>query len=124
MSKKRGGRRYPPGLRQRALELLQVSGNVTALAEQLGLHRTTLHYWVRQARKKGLSEAEPRGQTPADPRDRRIQELERQLGVLEGVVGRQAMEIGFFKGALRRIEESQLNKGGAGGTVSTPKSEG
>ncbi len=123
MSRKKGLGRYPPGLRQRALELLQVSGGVSALAKQLGLHRTTLHYWVRQARKKGLRESGAASDIPADPRERRIQELERQLGVLEGVVGRQAVEIGFFRGALRRIEESQPKKADTGGSVSTPKSE-
>ena len=122
MSRRKGVGRFPPGLRQRALELLQVSGNVSALAQQLGLHRSTLHYWVRQARKKGLGSGVA-GPVEADPRERRIQELERQISVLEGVVGRQAVEIGFFKGALRRIEESQPKKAGAGGTVSTLKSE-
>jgi transposase-like protein len=105
------------------LELLQVSGNVSALARQLGVHRTTLHYWVRQVHKKGLVADPQAPETPADPQARRIQELERQIAVLEGVVGRQAVESGFFRGALRRVEESRPKTAGDGGTASTPKSE-
>jgi transposase-like protein len=105
------------------LELLQVTGNVSALARQLGVHRTTLHYWIRPARKKGLVADPELPQTPPDPQARRIQELERQIAVLEGVVGRQAVENGFFRGALRRVEESQPRTAGDGETASTPKSE-
>ena len=123
MSRKGGLRRFPPGLRQRALELLQVTGNVSALARQLGVHRTTLYYWIRQARKKGLVLDPQVLETPVDPQARRIQELERQIAVLEGVVGRQAVENGFFRGALRRVEESRPKRAGDGETASTPKSE-
>ena len=123
MSRKGGLRRFPPGLRQRALELLQVTGNVGALARQLGVHRTTLYYWIRQARKKGLVLDPQVLETPVDPQARRIQELERQIAVLEGVVGRQAVENGFFRGALRRVEESRPKTAGDGEIASTPKSE-
>ena len=119
---KPGKRRIPPGLRQQALDLLQVSGNVTAIAKQLGVHRSKVHYWLRQAQKKGLGAIE-RPVAVADPRDRRIVELERQIASLEGMLGRKEVELRFFKRALRRIEEPRPQNGDTGATPSTPRSE-
>ena len=43
---------------------------------------------------------------------------------LEGVIGQKTLELDFFAGALRRIEESRRKKGKTGATASTPKSAG
>lgn len=121
MSKRVGKRRYPPGLKQQALDLLQVTGNVTAIAAQLGVHRTTVHYWLRQAQLRGQPGLD-RGAQASDSRDRRIAELERQIASLEAMLGRKEVETRFFEGALRRIEELRRKSGGSGETPSTPKS--
>lgn len=111
--------RWPAEFRQRALERMKVCPNVRVLAEELGVGRQLLYVWKQQA--EGRRQAnEPR--VSEDPRDRRIRELEKQVGELKGVIGQKALELDFFAGALRRIEESRRRKGKTGATASTPKS--
>ncbi len=95
--------------------------NVRALAKELGVARQLLYVWKQEA------EGRRKQSKPAplqDPRDRRIRNLEKQVGELEGVIGRKTLELDFFAGALRRIEESRQKKGRAGETASTPKLAG
>lgn len=110
---------YGAEIRDAALE--QVQGGISAaeIARQLGVHRNTIQNWVQAARKRG-SELAPATEWTWQ---RKIEQLQVQVGALEGTVGRQAMEIRFFKGALRRVEESRRQTNKPGGTASTPKSK-
>jgi transposase-like protein len=110
-------KRYPAGVRESALERLELGVNVSELAEQLGLHRCTLYYWKRQA-----LEAAAGGKDPLEARDYRIRELESQVAGLEAELGRAELERRFFEAALRRIEESRQSKGSSGETASSPRS--
>ena len=113
--------RWPAEFRQRALERMKTSENAKALAKELGVARQLLYLWKQQA--EGREKAsEPRASE--DPRDRRIRELEKKVGDLQGCLGQKTLELDFFAGALRRIEESRQKKGKAGATASTPKSAG
>lgn len=113
--------RWPAEFRQRALERMKTCQNVKALAKELGVARQHLYLWKQQAEgRKKASEPNASG----DPRDRRIRELETQVGDLKGVIGQKTLELDFFAGALRRIEESRRKKGKPGATASTPKSAG
>ena len=107
--------------RQRALELMKTSRNVKALAKELGVARQQLYWWKQQAEKR--QKPSESGVTE-DPRDRRIRELEKKVGELEGVIGQKTLELDFFAGALRRIGESRQKKGKPGATASTLKSAG
>jgi transposase-like protein len=113
--------RWPAEFRQRALERMKTCRNVKVLAKELGVARQLLYLWKQQAegRKKA---SEPNASE--DPRDRRIRELEKKVGNLQGCVGQKTLELDFFAGALRRIEESRQKKGKTGATASTPKSAG
>jgi len=107
--------------RQRALERMKTCQNVKALAKELGVARQQLYWWRQQAegRQKPIEPG-----APEDPRDRRIRDLEKKVAELEGVIGQKTLELDFFAGALRRIEESRQRKGKTGATASTPKSAG
>ena len=48
--------------------------------------------------------------------------MTKKVGELEGVIGQKTLELDFFAGALRRIEESRQKKGISGETASTLKS--
>jgi transposase-like protein len=111
--------RWPADFRQRAVERMKTCQNVRTLAKELGVARQQLYRWKWQAegRRKPIEPG-----APEDPRDRRIRALEKKVGELEGVIGHKALELDFFAGALRRIEESRQRKGKAGATASTPKS--
>jgi transposase-like protein len=113
--------RWSAEFRQRALEQMKTCRNVKVLAKELGVARQLLYLWKQQAeRPKKASEP---GATE-DPRDRRIRELENKVGDLQGCIGQKTLELDFFAGALRRIEESRQRKGRSGATASTPKSAG
>ncbi|HEY6370863.1 MAG TPA: transposase [Candidatus Sulfotelmatobacter sp.] len=113
--------RWPAEFRQRALERMKTCQNVKVLAKELGVARQLLYLWKQQAegRKKA---SEP--SSSEDPRERRIRELERKVGDLQGCIGQKTLELDFFAGALRRIEESRQRKDKSGATASTPKSAG
>ena len=113
--------RWPAEFRQRALEQMKTCKSVKALAKELGVARQLLYLWKQQA--EGRKSASEPGASE-DSRDRRIQELEKKVGELEGVIGKKTLELDFFAGALRRIGESRQKKGKTGVTASTPKSAG
>ena len=118
---KRKWERRPEEFRQRALERMKTCKNVSLLARELGVSPQLLYIWKQQA--EGRKKASEPGASE-DPRERRIRELEKQVGELKGVVGQKTLEADFFAGALRRIEESRRKKGKTGATASTPKSAG
>lgn len=113
--------RWPAEFRQRALERMQTCQNVKVLAKELGVARQQLYMWRQQA--EGRKKASDPGASE-DPRDRRIRDLEKKVGELQGCIGQKTLELDFFAGALRRIEESRQRKGKTGATASTPKSAG
>jgi len=113
--------RWPAEFRQRAVERMKSCPNVKVLAKELGVARQLLYVWKLQAEGRRKA-SEPSANE--DPRDRRIGELEKQIGELKGVIGQKTLEVDFFAGALRRIEESRRKKEEAGATASTPKSAG
>ena len=113
--------RWPAEFRQRALEQMKTCQNVKVLAKELGVARQLLYLWKQQAEER-KNPSEPGASE--DPRERRIRELEKQVGELKGVVGQKTLEADFFAAALRRIEESRRKKGKTGATASTPKSAG
>ena len=111
--------RYSAAFRQQALERMKTCDNVKALAKELGVARQQLYWWKQRAEQR----ANPREPGASeDPRDRRIRELTKKVTELEGVIGQKTLELDFFAGALRRIEESRQKKGMSGETASTQKS--
>ena len=111
---------YPVGVQHAAVERMKFGCNVSALAEELEVNRTTLYYWMRKSKDGQPASAEI---ASIDPALHRIQELIQKVAEQEGVIGRQALEISFFKDALRRIEESRQKKSRRGENVFTKKSE-
>jgi len=111
--------RYSAAFRQQALERMKTCDNVKALAKELGVARQQMYWWKQRAEQR----ANPREPGASkDPRDRQIRELTKKVAELEGVIGQKTLELDFFAGALRRIEESRQKKGMSGETASTQKS--
>jgi hypothetical protein len=102
-----------------AMERWREGKGVTELAAERGVHRNTVNEWIRGEHRYRVAGQEEE----VSAETRKIQDLREQTAALEGTVGRQAMGIGFFKGALRRVEVSRQQKKESGGTASTPKSE-
>lgn len=111
--------RWPAEFRQQALERMKTCDNVKALAKELGVARQQLYGWKQRAEQR----ANPREPVVSeDPRDRRIRELTKKVAELERMIGQKTLELDFFAGALRRIEECRQKKGMSGETASTQKS--
>ena len=95
--------------------------NVRALAKELGVPKSLLYWWKQRAEGR-LKPKEPG--VAEDPQDRRVRELEKKVSELEGVIGQKTLELDFFAGALRRIEERRQRRSNSGETASTRRSAG
>jgi transposase-like protein len=123
MKKKKRYKRYPASVRESAVERMRLGVNVSELAAELEVNRTTLYFWKDQMEERGpKQQSAPKGAEPVDERDYRIRELESKVSGLEGELGRAALETRFFRGALRRIEESCQKNENTGATASSPRS--
>ena len=112
-------KRYSMRFRQRVVERMQLENNISQLSRELGLDRSMMYIWKRKLEGRAYGNVRT---GKVDVRDRQIQELEGKIAGLEGVIGRQALELDFFEGALRRIRETGSRSVGGGETKSTPKS--
>lgn len=127
MSKKMSKRsnRYPVGFQRDAVERMKHCKDITKLAEELGVSRGALYLWKRKG--EGLlsyRDAARQGCPAAEdnPQAKKVRELEAQVAILEGELGRRSLEASFFKSALRRVEGRHRQSAQPGGTASTTKS--
>jgi transposase-like protein len=112
-------KRYSMRFRQRVVERMQLESNISQLSRELGLDRSMMYIWKRKLEGRAYGSVRS---GRVDVRDRQIQELQEKIAGLEGVIGRQALELDFFEGALRRMRETELPSNAAGEIASTPKS--
>ena len=113
--KKRTINKYPMAFRKMALERLKSCESVTALSEELGIHRTQLYKWRDQ-----MEAVESKDGPPATSRERKLRGEIRQL---KRVLADKTMEADFFKGALQKVEARRQSKETSGEKASTSKSE-
>ena len=118
---KRKWERRSAAFRESALERMKRGENVRALAKELGVPRSLLDWWKQQA--EGRLKPKEAG-AAEDPQERRVRELEKKVGELEGVIGQKTLELDFFAGALRRIKETRQKRSSSGEMASTRKSAG
>lgn len=122
---------YTRAFKLAAVARMEGSGNVSALAAELGVHRNLLYRWRRLWEAGGAAAlrtvGRPRPGGPAS--DRAAAEAQGALAAarhrveeLERTVGRQALELDFFERALRAVEASRQPSDAAGETASTPSS--
>jgi transposase-like protein len=104
--------KYAEAFRRMALERLRNCASVSALAEELGVHRTVLYHWQRRAGTQGTDS------TATSP----VRELRKQVRNLKRVLAEKMLEVDFFKGALQKIETRRESSDGSGETASTTKS--
>jgi len=101
-------------------------GNVAALARELRVRRKWLYEWRIKLdpewaeRGRGLATPEP---VEAAEHWRKVQELEEEIKRFKLLAGQQAMDLHFFKAALREIEQRRRANKKAGAQPSTPPSE-
>ena len=103
-----------PEVKQRALERMKSTPNISELAKTLGIPRRTLYSW----RDKQLAKVKSRKVEPQT----REQELEQAIRHLKEALAERIMDLDFFKGALQKIEERRQPSSAVVGSASTTKS--
>ena len=106
-------RKYPEAFRRMAVERMMNCANICALADELGVHRTVLYHWYRQARQEADETA-----TVTSP----VRELRKQVLRLSKLLADKSLEVDFFKGALQKVEARRQSSTQPGETASTTKS--
>ena len=105
--------------RRMAMARMSNCGNISALAQELGITRDLLYRW------RGQLEGTPQVETPSkptadDPRDAKLRE---ENSLLKRALVEKSQEVDFFKSALQKVEaRRQLNKA-SGARASTTRSE-
>jgi len=121
--RQRERRQFSREFKLMAVQRMEASGNVTALAEELGVRREMLYEWSRAYAAGGAEGL----RNPGRPRPMAVSpeavDEQRRIAALERKVGEQALLIDFFKGALQRIEGSRQPSDRPGGTASSPRSK-
>jgi len=128
-------RRFSREFKLALIARLEAGESGTVLAMESGVKRTIIYRW-REAWRRG-GETALRGK-PGPPTKAEALEIElargvavkagdlkearRQIAELERKVGQQALDLDFFKGALRRIEASRRTDTAPGAPVSLPRS--
>ena len=115
-------------LKLKTLERMRFGESPGALAAELGVLPHRLHDWRRAWR---ANEGKFRRRGPPSPADAmeagasadHLETAKRRIAELERKVSQQALELDFFKGALRRIEASRQPKDGSGATAFSPRSK-
>ena len=121
-------RLYSREFKLAALARFETTGNVEALARELGVGRELLYKWQRKYAAGGASALSTSGRPRpvempgneegadalevGDQARRRIAELERK-------VGQQQLELDFFRAALQQVRGPRRRNGGRGGPAST-----
>lgn len=124
MTKKRQKerRQFSREFKVTALRRMETTGNVTALAEELGINREMLYYWREKVAAGGIDGLKNSGRPRPVAEASEALTAEARVAQLERKLGQQAFELDFFKGALRRIEASRRPSDGPGATASSSRS--
>jgi len=100
-------RQHSPEFRVEIVERMLAGENVMALAKQHGLARSMMYRWRDAYRRRGAGGVGKERNPPRPPTEGgREAKLRQRIAELERTIGRQAVEIDFFKGVFKRLKES------------------
>ena len=115
MAKQRGQKykKYSEEFRRDAVERMKTTGNISALARELGIDHRLLYDW--RERTADLSDQRL-------PANRKTRQLEQENKELKRLLGEKTQELDFFRGALQKVAARRQASGANGEKVSTTKS--
>ena len=121
MGKQGAHRVFTEEFKRRAVERMQTADKITELAKELKIRPWYLYRWEAALKGRPKKKSRPVGQ----PRTASEAEEALQLEIrqLREALGKRALEVEFFKGALQKIEARRPSSIGSGETASTNKSE-
>jgi hypothetical protein len=97
------------------LERMRRCDNISALSEELGVHRRLLYTWRDKLNPVDIEEKPP-------PESTREATLHKEVGKLKRVLADKTVEADFFRGALQKVEARRQRRGDSGEKASTTKS--
>lgn len=122
-------RTFSPEFRVQVVQRIEQGESVSKLRHELGIKRSVLYRWRDAYRKEGAGGlARTAGRPPGTPNPApkpgisAEEALRQQIAALERKVGQQVLQLDFFKGAFKRVKESNQARGSAGKTASTRRS--
>jgi transposase-like protein len=135
MAKVSRRRRFSREFKLKVVARMEAGESGSELARELSIKRTILYRWRDKVRRGGDLALRAKAGRPNKTEARAmaiaqgvaakandLSEARRQIAALEAKVGRQQVDLDFFKQALQRIEASRRPNEGPGGTASSPKS--
>jgi len=132
MSEKKGSQEYNLEFRISIAKRMLSGENVAMLSREYDLPRSMMYRWRDAYRERGRAGLSPRrGRPPRVGSEATVvkpgsgveEQLRRRIAELERTVGRQSVQIDFFNGVFRRLEELPKTSA-SGGKASTRKSDG
>ncbi len=112
-------RRHTREFKRQAVERMKRCDNILQLARDLDIESKLLYTWKYQFEGR----PEPRHADYMDTPEETVEKkLRREIEQLKQALGERQLEMDFFRGALRRIEEGRRQSTTTGDPVSTPKS--
>lgn len=120
---KQAPRQFSEEFKRQAVERMRAGEGSGGLARELGVRRKLLYEWRDRvlAGKPFGAPGRPRKTSEQRQSEQRVH-YQRLIAEMERKIGHQQLVIDFFKGALRRIEESRQPNRGTGGTASSGRS--
>lgn len=135
MSKVSKRRRFSREFKLKVIARME-GANVKALAQKLSIKREILYRWRDAYRRGGALALRNESGRPSKVEAQEmalergvaakandLAEARRQIAALESKVGRQQLDLDFFKQALQRIEASRRPNERPGATASSPRSK-
>ena len=130
MSGKRKRRSFTRDYKLSVLARMAETSNIVGLAEELGLERKLLYCWRAKCEAGGTENLRRAGRpsrassaersVPDEPPAQTPAEAQQRVAELERTIGRQQMELDFFRAALRHVRGRRRSNGTPGAKASTP----
>lgn len=112
-------RRHKREFKRQAVERMKTCDNIHGLARELDIERKLLYTWKYQFEGRPEPRHSNYMETPEETAERRLRQ---EIAQLKQALADRALEIDFFKGALRRVEEGRQSKSTTGEPASMPRS--
>lgn len=116
MAQKRKWRRHTVEFKRQVVERMKTCENVGALARELDLERKLLYTWKYQFEGRPEPRHANLGKTAEQ---RKEDQLRQEIARLKMALGEKALEVDFFRSALRRIGEQRRKRIDSGASIST-----
>jgi transposase len=122
------GRVFSRELKVMAVQRIQAGEKVQALAAELGVSRALLYKWWNHYERGGpealrFTGRPRRARAPtAEPLAAKPEGVPERIAELERKIGQQALELDFFKQALRYVKAPPPPNAGTGARASSPSS--